>query len=417
LPAEGAAAVQALQLARAAAGHMEAGEPAAAVEKLQAASALRPDFASLALELATAQAAAGAADDALRSLEQYAAFGLYAPVERLPAFAPLRARSEFQGLVKRIAANQHAKGGGEIAFSLRDVTGLIEGIAWREQTGEFLFGDVQARTIWVRAKDGALRRLLPEAAELWGVFGLAIDETSGTIWAATSAVPEMSGFEPDLAGAAAVAEIDLASGTLRRVIAVPRRPGSDASHRLTDIALGPDGTVWVADGGMPQLWRLPPGAAALEALPESSEYFALQGVAVLPSGTVLVADQINGLVRVGAARGDARGLPAPPATTLGDITSLTLAPDGRVLALQTGVRPNRLLRVELEGDGEAIARVEVLESGHIAMGAPSQGCIGAGGHYHFIGHAGWSRFSAGDGRPSAPRQVPVFRTTLTPARR
>ena len=79
-----------------------------------------------------------------------------------PRFAALRPRKEFQAVVKKLAANLYPKGSGEVAFTLRDVTGLIEGIAWREKTGEFYFGDVNGRAVWVRGKDGSLRRFTPE---------------------------------------------------------------------------------------------------------------------------------------------------------------------------------------------------------------------------------------------------------------
>ncbi|MBL9211888.1 MAG: hypothetical protein JNL92_15560 [Opitutaceae bacterium] len=415
--ADGAAALQALKLQREATALHEAREFPAAAEKLQAAIGLRPDFPTLQLELASAQAGAGQTAEAIAALTRFAAFGLQASIERAPEFVPLRPRREFQDLVKRVAANGHPKGTGEVAFSLREVTGLMEGIAWREKTGEFLFGDVNGRAVWIRGKDGGLRRLTADDDSLFGVFGLALDESAGVVWAATSAVPAMRGYAAEQAGQAALVEIDLASGAVRRSFLVPRAGGSEAVHRLTDVALGPDGSVWTADGGQPLLWRLPPGAPALDRAIESAEFFALQGVTVLASGVVLVADQVNGLVRVDPDRRQARALQPPENVTLGDLNALTLAPDGSVLALQTGTRPNRVLRVSLEPDGDGIARVSVLESGHVAMGAPSLGCIGPEGDFYFVGHAGWSRFAAGDGAPTAPRQVPIFRTKLPKPRR
>ena len=93
----------------------------------------------------------------------------------------MRGRKDFQEVTKQLAANLHPKGSGEVAFTLREVTGLIEGIAWREKTGEFYFSDVHHRTVWMRNKDGGLRRFTPEGDELFGVFGLAVDESSGAL--------------------------------------------------------------------------------------------------------------------------------------------------------------------------------------------------------------------------------------------
>lgn len=410
--ANGAAAVQALQAARDAAVAIEARDFAAAAGKLEAAVALRPDFPQLQLDLATAQTGAGLAEEAVATLRRYSALGFFSAVDKAPEFAALRPRKDFQDAFKAIAAHGRPKGAGEVVFSLREVTGLIEGIAWRAGTGEFLFGDVHGRTVWVRGKDGALRRLTPEGDDLLGVFALAVDEAAGALWAATAAVPAMRGFTPEQAGQTALVEIDLASGAVRRTLAVARVGGSEATPVLTDLAIGPEGAVYATDEGAPVVWRLPPGGVALERWAESPEFFALQGIAVLPSGVVLVADQVNGLVSVEPGRRTARWLAPSAETTLTDIKSLTVTPDGRVLALQTGVTPNRLLRLEVDEGGEAIGSVTVIESGHVAMGAPSLGCIGAEGDFYFIGNAGWSRFASGDAQPTAPRQVPVFRSKL-----
>ena len=55
-----------------------------------------------------------------------------------------------------------------------------------------------------------------------------------------SAVPEMSGYTPEMKGQAALAEFNLATSELRRVIPVPP-DGRD--HGLGDLCVAPDGTV------------------------------------------------------------------------------------------------------------------------------------------------------------------------------
>lgn len=409
--ADSASAVRAMRLIREAATATEARDHGNAIAKLEAAVELRPDFPQALLDLARAQAVGDRADDAVATLQRLARLGLHEDVEKAEEFATLRPRKDFQAVTKALAANLHPKGEGEIAFSLREVTGLIEGIAWREKTGDFYFGDVHHRAVWVRNKDNTLRRLTPESDELLGVFGLAIDEAAGTIWAATSAVPAMHRFTPDQTGQAALAEIDLESGALRRTHSVPRVAGTEPTHVFSDVALLPDGGVLVVDSGMPLVWRLPPGGRALERLAEHPEFFSLQGVAALPGGIAILADQVNGLLQLDLSRRSVHRLEPPSDATLIEIKGLAVTPAGRVIALQTDVRPNRVLAVDLADGADAVAAVTVLESGHLAMGAPSLGCIATGGDFHFIGNAGWSRFGTSDG-PTPPRQVPIFRTKL-----
>ncbi len=402
---------RAMRLAREASAAAEEKNSAVYLSKMEEAVALRPDYPRMLVNLAAAQLAAERPDEALATLERFAKLGVNSPVEKSDEFIALRGRKEFQAVVKKIAANAHPVGPGEVAFSLREVTGLIEGIAWRAKTGEFYFGDVNGRAVWVRGKDETLRRLTPEGDELFGVFGLAIDEAGGTLWAATSAVPAMRGFSSEMDGTAALAEIDLASGAIRRVLPVERRAGDVQSHVLGDLALAEDGTVWVTDSGGITLWRLAPGGQALEPWVESDEFLSMQGI-VLNGGVAVVADHAGGLLRVDLANRKVRRLEAPPDTTLIGLDGLTLTPDGHILAIQNGLRPSRVLRIELEGEAESIAAVKVLESGHITMAAPSLGCLATDGDFFYIGNAGWTRFENTEGRPSAPRSVPIFRTKL-----
>ncbi|HVS51266.1 MAG TPA: hypothetical protein VHD62_02830 [Opitutaceae bacterium] len=410
--AEASAARRAMTLAREAATAADAKDNATYLAKMEEAAALRPDFPRILVNLAAAQVANERPDDAIATLTRLAALGMNSPVEKEEAFAPLRGRKDFDEVVKKLAANLYARGDGEIAFTLSEVTGLIEGIAWREKTGGFYFGDVNGRAVWTKNKDGTLKRFTPATDDLLGVFGLAVDEERGALWAATSAVPAMHGFTPEMDGTAALAEIDLDSGALRRVVPVVRKAGDRQSHVLGDLALAPDGTVLVTDSGGPTVWRLAPGANALEAAVESEEFLSLQGIVVLPGGGLVVSDYASGLLRVDPESHAVRELAPPANTTLIGIDGLALAPNGDILAIQNGLRPNRVLRIAFDSGYENVASVTVLESAHLTMAAPSLGCVAGDGNFYFIGNAGWTRFENTNGEPSSPRSVPIFKTRI-----
>jgi sugar lactone lactonase YvrE len=411
--AQETATSRAMTLAREAASAAEIRDLPVYLSKMEAAVELRSDFPRMLVNLAAAQAANDRPEEAIATLQRLARLGLSSPVEKSEEFAPLRARQDFQAVVKQLAANLHPKGDGAMAFSLREVTGLIEGIAWREKTRTFFFGDVNGRAVWTRNPDDTLRRFTPEGEGLYGVFGLAIDEAAGAMWVATSAVPAMGGFKPDQDGTAALAELDLETGAVRRIIPVVRRPGDQQSHVLGDLTLGPDGSVFVTDSGGPVIWRLAPLAHELEPWVESAEFMSLQGIVALPGASALVVcDHANGLLRVDLAARSVRRIEAPADTTLIGLDGLALAANGDVIAIQNGLRPNRVLRVVLDPSGETCTSVTVLESGHLTMAAPSLGCIATDGDFFFVANAGWTRFENTEGRPSPPRSVPVFRTRL-----
>ena len=409
--AEPPVAAEAMRLAREAADAADAKDYPAYLAKMEAAAALRPDFPRILTNLAAAQLANDRADDALATLGRLAALGVHSPVDKSEEFAALRGRKEFNEVVARLAKNLESKGAAEIAFTVPEMTGVIEGIAWREKTGDFFFGDVYNRVVWIRTADKKVRRFSVEDAT-FGMFGLAVDEERGALWGATSAVPAMRGYTDELNGAAGLAEFDLETGALRRVVRVP--PTNDhQTHVLGDLALAPDGGIFLPDSGAPVLWRLAPHAEELEVFAESPEFLSLQGVVVPPDTDALfVADHANGLLRVDLTTRGVRRLESPPDTTLIGLDGLARAPNGDLLAIQNGLKPARVLRLALDASGEAVAAVTVLESAHLNMPSPSLGCIATGGDFFFIGNAGWSRFEGEEIKPTAPRPVPIFRTKI-----
>ncbi len=195
--------------------------------KMTEAVALRPDYPRLLVNLAEAQTVNGQETEAVATLERVAALGMHSPVDQAKAFAGLRGRKDFKTVVAHLEANLRPIGAGEIDFTLRDMTGLVEGIAWREKPREFLFGDVNQRTIWVRSASGSVRRFCAPDQSLWGIFGLVLDEDHGTLWAATTAVSAMQGYAPEQSGMAGLAEFDLGTGRFAPGgLPAPRRPGT-----------------------------------------------------------------------------------------------------------------------------------------------------------------------------------------------
>ncbi len=416
-------AEQAMALAREGAVAAEADDKPGYLAKMEAAAALRPDFPRILVNLAGAQVANGQPDAALATLNRLAALGTHSPVDKSPEFTALRDRKEFQDVVKKLAANMEPKGKGQVEFSLAEMTGVVEGIAWRAKTGAFYFGDPHHRCVWIRtpadaktkAREATVKRFTPAGDDLLGVLGLLVDEDRGSLWAATAAVPAMKGFEPNMDGTAALAEIDLESGAIRRVLPLPHRAGDQYSHVLGDLALAPDGSLFITDSGGPQIWRLAPGAADLELWLEHPEFLSLQGIVVAADlGALFVADHASGLLRVDLATREVRRVELPTDTTLIGIDGLVRAPNGDLIAIQNGLRPNRVLRLVLDPAAEPLASVTVLESAHLTMPAPALGCIADEGDLFFVGNSGWVRFDLPGAPDSPPRLVPIFRTKIAP---
>jgi sugar lactone lactonase YvrE len=367
---------------------------------------LRPDSPRYLYNLAALCALLGQPAEAIDYLRRLTALGVVMPVQRNRDFASLQGTPEFFKILQAFSANGEPRGAAEVWAELPGRTGIIEGIAFRDRTGDVFLSDVHHRCIWRRDRNGHITRFTDDDEDYVGIFGLAIDEPRNTLWAAMTALPEMAGFEADMKGYAALAEIDLTKGELRRVIAVPA-DGRD--HGLGDVLLAGDGTVYVTDSMAPVIWQLAPGAEELQKVVDSPIFTSLQGMALLEK-RLLVSDYSNGLFTVDIPTGDINALTPPPNTTLLGIDGIVRVGD-TLIAVQNGIEPQRMLQIKLSPTWTGIVEVTVL-----AAAIPNLTDLGlatiANGLPTVIAGTGWDGFDPKNARQPPAHAVRLFQVAL-----
>ncbi|MES2697383.1 MAG: hypothetical protein V4773_28210 [Verrucomicrobiota bacterium] len=367
----------------------------AALAATKDALALRPDSPRYLHNLAALSALTGDAASAYGYLRKLGTLGVVTAIERDPDLASIQGTPEFRRILDQFATNREPRGEAHLFAELAGRTGIVEGIAVRARTGDLFFGDVHHRCIWRRDRAGELTRFTAENEELFGVMGLALDEARNTLWAATSALPEMIGFEPAMKGHAAIAEFDLSNGELRRIIPVP---DDGRQHTLGDLCLAPDGTVYATDSASPIVWKLIPDAEEPQKLVDDPAFGSLQGL-VLDQGKLLVSDYSNGLCAIDLATGTITVLQPPENFTLLGIDGLATIPGGLV-ATQNGVTPQRVLRLTLSPALDKIEAVQVLASGQPDLTDLTLITI-LENRPTFIAGSGWDAVSAKAKQPAA----------------
>lgn len=343
-----------------------AGDLDAASQKLEAAAALNPGHPGILLMRARVAAAAGQQAEAVGFLERFAGFGLHADLVADPAFAEAQTWLGFTDVVERVALNRRPAGAPVELF--RDGSlHLFEGLAWWKARDRLLVSSIRNRTVLQLLPDGELAPYLTEPEAL-GVFGLAIDEDSDRLWAAASGAAEAAGLLDADKGRSALIEIELSSGrVLRR-----HSPPAARRRNFGDVAVGPGGMVAVSDSTNGDVFLLRRGAAELETLSPPGTFGSPQGMVFSGDGTALIiADYSATLYRIDLATGAVQPLALPPGETLIAIDGLSAAPDGAIWAVQNGVSPNRLLRLELAADWRSVERVSVAMANLPDMDQPS----------------------------------------------
>ena len=299
----------------------------------------------------------------------------------------------------------------ESAFVLPAMTGLVEGIGHRPKTGAFYFGDVRLRCVWMRAADGTVTRFSAADDRLLGVFRVAVDEARGALWASMGALEQMEGFDAAHKGTGGLAELDLTTGRVRRVVGTP---ADGAPHLLGDFVQLADGTIYATDTTAPVIWRLAPGAAALEPF-VAGGFKSLQGITLAGDGRGLfVTDYRVGVLHVDLATKAVRTVTAPAGADLRGLDTLLRTPDGALVAIFNATPRQRILRLTLDAGATAIAAIDVLAADP-AMPDATLGTL-VGDELVFVADGGWNRFEPGK-VDASPRPVPVLKVRWAGARR
>jgi len=327
----------------------------AARAAVTAALALQPDSPRLLHNLAALQSLTGEPASALATLRRIARLGVAPAIERDPDLASLQGTPAFRAVAGEFATLREPLGQTQTFAELPGRTGILDAVVFRERTSDLFLGDARLRCIWRRDRDGRVTRFTDEDQDLLGVVALAIDEPNRTLWAGLSALPEMEGYTSAAKGRAALVAFSLVNGELLRTIDLPE-DGRD--HGVGALLVDAEGTLYATDSRAPVIWKVGLGAEEPEVVASSPAFLHLQGL-LLQERHLLVADQEQGLFRVELAGGAVTALPPPRDTTLVGLGTLLRAPGG-IVAVQGGVTPPRVLKIELSAGGDAVTTVTVL---------------------------------------------------------
>lgn len=377
------------------------GDFAAMLNAARAAADLQPDSPRELLNLARAYALTYHLDLALSTLHRLTRLYVFTPIANDPDLASVREAPEFQEILERMRWNKQPLGSAMPQVTLTEMTGIIEGVAYRPATDEYFFGDVHERCVWRKeANNHPAERFSLAEDDLLGVFKLLVDEAHGQLWISTTALPEMRGYKPSLKGKGTIATLDLVTGRVRHSWALPD-DGHD--HCLGDFVLASDGSIYATDSLAPVIWRLPPKGDHLEKFVESPEFHSLQGVGLLANETKLVVSDYGcGLFIIDLATRGIAAIPPMPKGTLIGLDTL-MVQDGKIVAVQNGVDPQRVVRLQLNPELTKVDRLDVIAGGlyrfddltHLAM---------VKGWLMVIVDSGWAQFEDPKASPP-PRDV------------
>ena len=322
------------------------------------------------------------------SLARYADLGLGRDLRADPHIAQLLG-AKFDAIVARHDANRAPMVKSTKMPLLSDSTFWPEGIDADPRTGKLYVASVRHRVVTEVSPDGTSRDLWQrDRDDLAPVLGVRVDTARNAVWATTSGLRNVPGFRAADTAKASLLRVDLSTGRLTQRMDVAPVAGG---HVLGDLAVGPDGSVWLTDSQQPVMYRLRPNASTLEEL-RSPLFHSLQGVAPTPDGkTLYIADYSLGILRMNVSSGAVSVLVNPAgATSIG--CDGIIWHRGALIAVQNGVAPARVIRIIPDETRDRLLRIDVLDRNAAVADEPTIGTL-LGDDFIYVANSQWEKFS------------------------
>ena len=273
-------------------------------------------------------------------------------------------------------------GESEQVFVLPQSVVFPEAISWDESRQKFLIGTIAEGQIFAVGKDGQLSELLKANNEngLWAIIDILVDQERNRLWVTSASMPVFSRYDPIDKGRSALFEFNLETLELIRRYPVPV---DGRSHVPGSMVLSPKGDIFIADRALPLVYSKAAGEQKLKPVLALREMISQRGIAMQPDGRLMyVADREMGILVVDLEARQAGFLEVPDTLNIGGRDGLYLK-DNRLFVIQNGIRPQRVMRLQLSASGQKVESVRPLAVAQPEFDFPNFGTIEGENLYYF----------------------------------
>lgn len=347
-------------------------------------STLSPDSAELSMALAVHYASLGEKSKTYDQLLKMKGQGYGFDLAEDPRFEKVRGTEAWQYVLDSLSMNMKPFGEGKVAFELPKGDTLFESIAWDPKRQKFLIGSVRDGQIRLADKDGKLTDFIKPAdgSGLWAVYALAVDAPRDLLYVSSVSSLYFQGFRQEDLNKSGIFKFKLSTGKLLGKVLFP---DARAARALSSITVSKQGQVFAADGLHNEIYKIEGDAFKL--VVANPHLTSLRGLAVSDDGnTLYFADYAMGVF--GADLKSGSGFPLAHDATrlvLGGIEGL-YSYEGRLIAIENGISPKRVIRLTLSKDGKSVESMMPLDVANPAFGMPTYGTI-VGNHLYFIANS------------------------------
>ena len=334
------------------------------------------------------------------ALTTYARFDLGKDLTKDSRFAEFS--TAMPALFKKLNTNFEPLDNSRIVRTWSDSTLYPEGIDYDAKTQTYFVASVRHGTLMRVTKFGVFDMHVNALRGIGAVLGVRVDRKHDALWITTSGIPQREGYAPADSSIAALLRFKLDDWSFVGRWDLPARPGGRV---LGDLAVAPNGDVFVTDSRQPMLYWL--HGDSIETL-ASRLFHSLQGAAVTPDNkTLYLADYSHGLLHFDLATRKITPIEGPPGSTSVGCDGIGLYKHS-VVCVQNGVAPPRIMQFFLDKTGMNITEARVVDQHYDVADEPTVGTV-VGNEFVYVATSQWEKYDDdGKRKPGVALTKPVL---------
>jgi sugar lactone lactonase YvrE len=287
-----------------------------------------------------------------------------------------------------------------------EVDFVAEGVVWDPLRRRLLVSSMRHRRIVAIQRDGSVSAYTDIAnAGSWSPLGMAIDSARNRLWVTTEWSPFGLNSAHADSGRSDILRINLETGIVSHRIQLPK---DGAAHEPGDIAVVPNGDLFVSDGRAGVMYVVRNGKPTLDTLVRAGPLVSPQGIAPDHDGRRLfVADYALGIMSVDRETGVVRPVPRPNNVAANGIDGLVLH-GHQLIGVQNGVTPNRLVAFDLDAGHTRITGARALMRDTLRINEPTH-LVVVGDDVFYVANGGFGAYDErGQLKPGVTQSAPVI---------
>jgi SMP-30/Gluconolactonase/LRE-like region len=345
---------------------------AALIDNMKQALRERPNYWRYNYNIAVGYALSGDAASAVRWLNQLADMGLVMRATSDENFNSIKDADSFKAVVARFETNAKRIGNSQNAFTVKEKGLVPEGLAYDSVEKTLYVGSIYKKRIVSIDQNGEARDFSSPNDGLWSVAGMRVDTARRLLWVCTASQPQMMNFNESEKGLSGIFKYDLKTKKLIKKYFVPQ---DGSSHWLGDLVLDSRGNVFASDSVTPAIYKIDREQDLLELFLTNRAFVNPQGLAFSSDGKHLfMADYLKGIFAIQMKSKSVSPVTPTASMTLLGIDGLYVY-QGRLVGVQNGVPPNRIVEMLLDPTATRVLSFKALEANNPLFDEPTLAVI------------------------------------------